>query len=69
MVHLHVRDPQGVGIQDAHLFKEVIRMIRNECDVIINVTTGGGPGISTKNRISIVPRFLPTLHRDRRWLL
>jgi 3-keto-5-aminohexanoate cleavage enzyme len=55
MVHLHVRDPHGAGIQDAHLFKEVIRMIRNECDVIINVTTGGGPGISTKDRISIVP--------------
>jgi 3-keto-5-aminohexanoate cleavage enzyme len=56
MVHLHVRDQQtGVCIQDADLFREVIGIIRSECNVIINVTTGGAPGISTEGRIAIVP--------------
>jgi 3-keto-5-aminohexanoate cleavage enzyme len=58
MVHIHVRDPQtGVCVQDAGLFSEVIRIIRNECDVIINVTTGGAPGISGEDRIAIIPRL------------
>jgi 3-keto-5-aminohexanoate cleavage enzyme len=58
MVHLHVRDPStGACVQDAGLFRDLIRTIRNECDVIINVTTGGGPGISTDDRIAIVPKL------------
>jgi 3-keto-5-aminohexanoate cleavage enzyme len=58
MVHLHVRDSEsGACIQDPHLFKELIGMIRKESDVVINVTTGGGPGISVEERIAIVPEL------------
>jgi 3-keto-5-aminohexanoate cleavage enzyme len=58
MVHLHVRNPEtGACIQDAPRFRELIRMIRNECDAIINVTTGGAPGMSTEERIAIVPQL------------
>jgi 3-keto-5-aminohexanoate cleavage enzyme len=58
MVHLHVRNPEtGICIQDADLFKKVIGMIKSECNVIINVTTGGAPGMSTDDRIAIVPRL------------
>jgi 3-keto-5-aminohexanoate cleavage enzyme len=56
IVHLHVRDPlTGQPVHKAELFKETIRLIRKECEVIINVSTGAGPGISTDERISIVP--------------
>jgi 3-keto-5-aminohexanoate cleavage enzyme len=58
MVHLHVRNPEtGAGVQDAGMFKELIHIIRNECDVIINTTTGGAPGISTDERIAIIPQL------------
>jgi 3-keto-5-aminohexanoate cleavage enzyme len=58
MVHLHVRDPQtGAGVQDAELFTKVIRLVRARCDVIVNVTTGGAPGMSLDERIAIIPRL------------
>lgn len=56
MVHLHVRDAEsGKCVQDSDLFKELIGMIRQESDVVINVTTGGAPGISVDDRIAIIP--------------
>ena len=56
LVHLHVRDPEtGRPVQDADLFAEVIKRIRGECDIIINVSTGGGPGMSFDERIAIIP--------------
>ena len=58
MVHLHVRDAKsGVCLQDLNLFKELIGMIRDKSDVLINVTTGGGPGISVDDRIAIIPEL------------
>jgi len=54
-VHLHVRDPlTGKPVQDVELFKETIRLIRKECDIIINVTTGGAPGMSFEERIGVI---------------
>lgn len=56
IVHLHVRDPAtGRPVQKIELFREVIRAIREECDVIINTSTGGGPGMTLEERIGIIP--------------
>jgi len=58
VVHLHVRDPQtSKPVQDATLFRETILRIRSECDIIINTSTGGGPGISLEERIGIIPEL------------
>jgi len=58
MVHIHVRDPKtGACVQEADLFREVIRTIRSECDLIINVTTGGAPKMPLEERIAIVPQL------------
>jgi 3-keto-5-aminohexanoate cleavage enzyme len=56
IVHLHVRDPlTGRPVQDIDLFKKTIRLIRQACDIIINASTGGGPGMTFKERIAIIP--------------
>jgi 3-keto-5-aminohexanoate cleavage enzyme len=58
MVHIHVRNPEtGACVQDVDYFKEVIEKIRAASDLIINVTTGGAPGISLDERVSIVPKL------------
>ena len=44
-------------LQKAELFAKIIRIIRSECDVIINTSTGGGPNISVEERIAIIPRL------------
>ncbi len=56
VVHLHVRDPQtGAPVQEPQLFEEAIRIIRAESDVLINVSTGGGPGMTHDERIGVIP--------------
>src|SRR4030042_5137917 len=63
VVHLHARDPStGKPVQNIALFKEVIGLIRKECNIIINVTTGGAPGIPLEERIGIIP----SLSTDKR---
>lgn len=58
VAHLHVRDPEtGAPVQEAALFAEVIRRIRTESDIIINVSTGGGPGMTPDQRIGIIPEL------------
>ena len=42
VVHLHMRDEQGRATTRADLFEKTIRLIREKCDVIINMTSSGG---------------------------
>jgi 3-keto-5-aminohexanoate cleavage enzyme len=56
IVHLHVREPStGKPVQDIDLFKKTIERIRKKCDIIINTSTGGGPGMTFEERIAIIP--------------
>ena len=58
VVHLHTRVPEtGQPTQDVALYREIIKIIRNECDVIVNVTTGGGPGMSLETRLAVIPEL------------
>jgi 3-keto-5-aminohexanoate cleavage enzyme len=58
IVHLHTKDPStGKPLHKSELFKETIRIIRNECDVIINTSTGAGPGCTLEERIAIIPEL------------
>ena len=43
IVHLHMRNDQGIGCMDHEKFDETIRLIREkkDCDVIINCTSSG----------------------------
>ena len=71
VVHIHARNPEtGKGEQKAKWFEEAIVPIRERCDMIINVTTGGagrrvdGDWLykeiaeeSVKGRISVIPEL------------
>ncbi|MDR1641189.1 MAG: 3-keto-5-aminohexanoate cleavage protein [Clostridiales bacterium] len=43
IVHLHMRDENGLGVMDVSRFKETIYRIRShkDCDVVINCTSSG----------------------------
>ena len=42
IVHVHVRDPEtGAPAFDKALFKEVVDRVRDESDMLINLTTSG----------------------------
>ncbi|MDR3277706.1 MAG: 3-keto-5-aminohexanoate cleavage protein [Oscillospiraceae bacterium] len=48
IVHLHMRDEQGLGTMDHNRFRETIRLIRErkDCDVVINCTSSGDNRVS-----------------------
>jgi 3-keto-5-aminohexanoate cleavage enzyme len=71
VVHIHARNPEtGRGEQKAEWFEQAIIPIREHCDIIINVTTGGSgrrvdgdwlyreiPEESVKGRVSVIPEL------------
>ncbi len=53
VVHLHARDPQtGKPSQDPALYMQFLPRIKAACSAIINITTGGGLGMSIDDRIA-----------------
>ena len=55
IIHLHVRDDEGVPTQDINRFSECIQAIKLACpDVIIQPSTGGAVGMSNLERIQPV---------------
>lgn len=56
IVHIHARDPKtGQPTNDPKLMKQITDGIRNKCDVIIGITTGGAIGMSSTERLAAVP--------------
>ncbi len=54
IVHLHVRDKEGNATMDVGIFKETMKLIREKCDIVIEVTTGGGVGMSDEERMQVL---------------
>jgi len=53
MVHLHARDPEtGKPSQDPKVFAQFLPRINQQCDAIINITTGGGLGMTLDQRLA-----------------
>jgi 3-keto-5-aminohexanoate cleavage enzyme len=58
MVHVHARDPNDLtkGAGDSGPWREVLSKIRKRApEIIINATTGGGPGMTMEERLSCLP--------------
>ncbi|AUS10235.1 3-keto-5-aminohexanoate cleavage protein [Laceyella sacchari] len=51
IIHLHVRDAEGRPTQDKEIYREVIEGIERHTDAIIQVSTGGAVGMSSKERL------------------
>ena len=55
MVHIHARNPENLPMcaTTADVWLDVNRKVRERCpDIIINNTTGGGPGMTMEERLS-----------------
>ena len=58
MVHIHARNPQQLteGARETGTWREVLRKVRQRCpEIIINATTGAGPGMSMEERSACLP--------------
>jgi uncharacterized protein (DUF849 family) len=60
IVHLHARNPKdGSPTQDPEVFRQFLPKIKAESDVVINLTTGGAPTMSTEERLQPALRLKP----------
>jgi uncharacterized protein (DUF849 family) len=50
-VHIHARELDGRPSAAGKLFSEIAEGIRSRCDVVLNFTTGGAPGMSPDERL------------------
>ena len=62
IVHLHARDPEtGRPTPDPEVFARFLPQIKDGCDVVINITTGGGHGMTVEERTLAARTFEPEL--------
>lgn len=62
MIHLHARDPQdGRPTADPKIFQAFLPRIKQQCDAILNITTGGGPGMSLDERLAAALQAKPEI--------
>ena len=51
IAHIHVRDEGSQASMDFDQFAETVRLVRARCDIVINLTTSGGLGLSDEIRM------------------
>ncbi len=62
ILHLHARDPaDGRPTPDPEVFMQFLPVIRERCNAVINITTGGGQGMSLEERLAAPLRARPEM--------
>jgi uncharacterized protein (DUF849 family) len=60
IVHLHARDPRdGRPSQEVSLFKDFLGNIKQRCNGVINLTTGGSPAMTVEERLQPALQLKP----------
>jgi uncharacterized protein (DUF849 family) len=60
IIHLHARNPQtGRPTQNSDIFMEFLPRIKQATDAVLNITTGGGLGMSLEERLAPAHRAKP----------
>jgi 3,5-dioxohexanoate:acetyl-CoA acetone transferase len=62
ILHLHARNPEnGMPTPDAEVFMQFLPRIRQSCDAVVNITTGGGLGMTIEQRLAAPLRAEPEM--------
>jgi uncharacterized protein (DUF849 family) len=62
IIHLHARDPEnGKPTPDPDMFMQFLPRIKQSTDAVINITTGGGHGMSVDDRLAAPLRAKPEM--------
>lgn len=63
VVHLHMRDDEGLGTMNKEKFEETIKLIKQhkDCDVVINCTTSGDNRAGDEERMAHVIALKPEM--------
>ena len=62
ILHLHARNPEdGSPTPDPDMFMKFLPRIKQSCDAVVNITTGGGHGMSLEERLAAAFRASPEM--------
>jgi 3,5-dioxohexanoate:acetyl-CoA acetone transferase len=62
ILHLHARNPEnGRPTSDPDMFMQFLPEIKERCDAVINITTGGGQGMTLEQRLAAAMRARPEM--------
>jgi uncharacterized protein (DUF849 family) len=62
VLHLHARDPKdGRPTPDPGVFMQFLPRIKQNCDAVVNITTGGGHGMTIEERTAAAMTAKPEL--------
>ncbi len=61
IIHLHARNPDGSPTPDPDVFMEFLPRIKQSTDAVINISTGGGHGMSLDERLAGALRAAPEM--------
>jgi 3-keto-5-aminohexanoate cleavage enzyme len=52
VAHIHVRTDEAKATMDVEKFRQTVGLVREKCDIIVNMTSSGGLGFSDEERIA-----------------
>ncbi len=62
VAHIHAREPEtGQPSSDVELYRQIASEVKSKCDMILCITTGGGFGMTTEERVKTVTTLKPEL--------
>ena len=62
ILHLHARDPEtGKPTSDPEMFMRFLPEIKERCNAVVNITTGGGQGMTLDQRLAAALRAKPEM--------
>ena len=62
ILHLHARDPEnGRPTSDPGVFNKFLPVIKDACNAVINITTGGGLQMTVEQRLEAPLKFKPEM--------
>lgn len=61
VAHLHMRDDEGKGTMSKEKFAETVTLIRQKCDIVLNLTTSGDLNATDESRQAHLEALRPEL--------
>ncbi len=62
IIHLHARDPEtGEPTPDPNVFMQFLPRIKQSCDAVVNITTGGGLNMTLEERLAAPLKARPEM--------
>ncbi|MBC2478272.1 3-keto-5-aminohexanoate cleavage protein, partial [Clostridium beijerinckii] len=61
VAHIHVRDNEDKASMSFEKFEKTVKLIREKCDIVINLTTSGGIGLMDEVRMKPFQELKPEI--------